>query len=516
SRFESRFLPAKGKAGEIGGFRYLISHGAFFPYAQYDILQPMTGPGHATILSGSYPYLGGVPLNEWFGEKQKAKVYCVEDLEFETVGKFIPKAGLGTSPRNFLGTTVGDELKNAGWPAKVVSIALKDRAAILLGGQRADIALWMNDDSFTWVSSRFYLGKNSLPSWVEKLNTRLTARAGVQFLWDTTPGESAFAISSNQREGKYFKSVGESFPHKITRGTMSEVTSPAGLDLTLEAAEGAVEAYQLGSGKGPDLLALGFSSHDYVGHAFGPNSQENEEMVIAEDKSLARLFKFLDRKVTGGLKNVLFVLTADHGIAPNSEWLAKDRINAGVVDQAELKLKIENKLREKFGSPGKIDWIPYTVDFNFWISREALKEKKVSLEIVSQEVKRFLLQEKAFAYAFTAEDVKLRQLPPGLHERRILKTFVPGRSGDIVGIVRPFYYAKEHTSNHMADYSYDETVPLIIAGAGVKSGKFATKAEIVDIAPTLSFLLGVVPPTLSEGRVLSEALLPSEPGSSKQ
>jgi predicted AlkP superfamily pyrophosphatase or phosphodiesterase len=239
-------------------------------------------------------------------------------------------------------------------------------------------------------------------------------------------------------------------------------------------------------------------------------------MVLAEDRSLARLFKFLDRKVTGGLKNVLFVLTADHGMAPNSEWLAKNRIDAGAIDQAELKVKLENKLREKFGSPGKTDWIPYAVDFNFWISRDALKERKISLEIVSREVKRLLLQEKAFAYAFTAEDVALRQLPPGLHERRILKTYVPGRSGDVIGIGRPFYYVKEHNSNHMADYSYDETVPLIIAGAGVKSGKFATKADIVDIAPTLSLLLGVVAPTLSEGRVLSEALLPCDHGCNKQ
>ncbi|MGZ3686417.1 MAG: alkaline phosphatase family protein, partial [Bdellovibrionota bacterium] len=102
TRFTSRFLPAKDRAGHLGGFSYLISNGAYFPFAQYDILQPMTGPGHATILSGSYPYLGGIPTNDWYSHENKSKVYCVEDPEFETLGDFKAKPHLGTSPRNFL------------------------------------------------------------------------------------------------------------------------------------------------------------------------------------------------------------------------------------------------------------------------------------------------------------------------------------------------------------------------------------------------------------------------------
>lgn len=507
TRFVGRFLPATSAQGKPGGFRYLMEKGAYYPFAQYDLLQPMTGPGHATVLSGTYPYLMGIPVNEWYGLEQKQKVYCVEDPEFETVGKFKEREHLGTSPRNFLGTTVGDELKNAGWSSKVVSIALKDRAAILMGGHRADLALWMDPGTVSWVSSRFYLPNKKLPSWVAQLNAKQAARAGQLLLWELPKQpETSLAIFNVKREGAYLKAIGESFPHQITRGTYSELVSPEGLTLTVEAAEAAVEGAKLGQGKGPDLLAVSFSSHDYVGHAFGPDSRENEEMVVAEDRAIARLLEFLGKKVPGGLGNVVIALTADHGVAPSAEWLAAHRMNAGTIDGAELQAKLEKRLEEKFGKVDGTPWLPYTVDFNFWVNRAALSAKKLSVDEVAAEVKRGLLEEKGFAYAFTATDVAKRQLPPGQHERRILKTYVPGRSGDVIGIGKPFYYVKEYTANHMADYSYDETVPLLIAGPGVRAGKQAVKAEVVDLAPTLSFLVGALPPSLSEGRVLSEAM----------
>lgn len=507
SRYESRFLPANDKTGKLGGFNYLLKKGAYFPLAQFNILQPMTGPGHATILSGTYPYLGGIPLNHWYNPETKEILYCVEDTNFETVGKSSSKKHLGTSPRNFLGTTIGDELKNAGWGSKVVSIALKDRSAILLGGQRADLALWMDPSSQTWVSSSYYLKDKKLPNWVEKINSNLLAKRGETFLWEQSSlPDTSLAISNIHREGPYVKALGDSFPHTITRGTVSELASPEGLEITVAAAEKAVEELNLGKSNGPDLLAISFSSHDYVGHGFGPNSRENEEMVVAEDKMLSRLFMFLARKVPGGLKNVLFALTADHGVAPNAQWLIANQINAGVVDPEELEKRMETKLEEKFGSIKNYPWISYSEAFNFWINKEALEKKKISLEVVALELKQLLIKEKAFATAFTFNEVSTRQLPPGIFEKRILNTYVSKRSGDIIGLVRPFFYDKEHTTSHMAPYSYDETVPLILAGEGIVPGKYGSNAQVIDLAPTLSFLLDIIPPSLSEGRVLAEIL----------
>lgn len=123
-RFSDRFLPAKGKGDEVGGFRYLMTQGAYFPMAEYSLLQSMTCPGHATILTGSLPYQNGIPANAWNNSENGSYVYCAEDSKHQTVGaaKF---DHAGTSPRNLIGTTVGDELKNAGFPSRVVTIALK-------------------------------------------------------------------------------------------------------------------------------------------------------------------------------------------------------------------------------------------------------------------------------------------------------------------------------------------------------------------------------------------------------
>lgn len=506
-RYQSRFLPAKSKNGEVGGFKYLMEKGAYFPFAQYDILQPMTGPGHASILSGSYPYLSGIPMNDWYDEKIKDYLYCVEDPGFTTVGKTTSAKHVGTSPRNFIGTTIGDELKNAGWPTRVVSISVKDRSAILMGGHRADVALWMDPYTFNWVSSDYYFKDKKLPSWVEKLNAEIEAHKGEIFEWKLPEGiVSEFSSSEIPVIGKFASSIGNKFPHKASRASIGEITSPAGLDLTQKAVEMAVTTMKLGEGKGTDVLAVSFSSHDYVGHGFGPNSRENEEMVVAEDKVISRLLGFLQRKVPGGLKNVTLVLTSDHGVAPNADYLTAAKITSAAIDVPALKAKIEDRLTKKFGDAGTSGWIAFTEDFNFWIRREALAARKVPLEDVAEEIKKALLAEDAFGFAFTFADVANRKLPPGMHERRILKTFVLGRSGDVIGILKPFHYAKELTANHMADYSYDESVPLILMGEGVKPGKYATKAEVVDIAPTLSFLLDTLPPAQSEGRVLSEAL----------
>ena len=202
TRFKERFLPAQNKKGAIGGFNYLISNGAYFPYAQYEILQAMTGPGHASLLTGSYPYQSGIPINDWYDSQSGKNMYCVEDEASPIVGlkeNSDLKKIRGMSPKNLIGTTVGDELKNAGYPSKVISIALKDRAAILLGGHRADLALWFDPSSFQWVSSKYYLPEDHLPTWVTTLNEEIKIKKSPIKVWSAKLQEtmkSYFATTS--------------------------------------------------------------------------------------------------------------------------------------------------------------------------------------------------------------------------------------------------------------------------------------------------------------------------------
>ncbi|MBC7540219.1 MAG: alkaline phosphatase family protein [Bacteriovorax sp.] len=514
TRFKERFLPAKNSQGAIGGFNYLISNGSYFPYAQYDVLQAMTGPGHATLLSGSYPYQSGIPLNDWYDSKLGKNVYCVEDDGSPIIGLVDNKDRLGMSPKNFIGSTVGDELKNAGYPSKVISIALKDRAAILMGGHRADLALWFDPKTFQWISSKYYLPEGVLPPWVSKLNEEVKIKKSPMKVWSAKLQETmkSYFITTNSypNDKKLSGKIGPTFNHGIAACSPEELSSPYGLELTAQAALRAIDFYDLGKNATPDLLAVSFSSHDYVGHAFGPNSKEIEDMTVSEDRVISTFLNSLKNKIPGGLNEVVIVLSADHGVAPNSDWLIKNKMASGRVDVGALQIKIEDSLTQKYGKieSGKV-WIPYSVDFNFFINRDAINSKKLNISEVENEIKKVLETENAFAHIFTHTDYVNKMLPPGMHERQILKTYFSGRSGDVIAIPKPFFvHGDDNTTTHMTGYSYDKTVPLIITGAAFKHGLIPKIVDVIDIAPTLTILTGTIPPSSSEGRILTEAFKP--------
>ncbi|MBC7693221.1 MAG: alkaline phosphatase family protein [Methylotenera sp.] len=507
-RFKNQFKPAKGPGGSVGGFQYLMTEGAYYPYAEYDLLQCMTGPGHATVLSGAYPYQMGIPVNDWFDRPTQQRMYCTEDPGAKTLGVASTRPHVGTSPKNFLGSTVGDELKNSGYPSRVVSLALKDRAAILMGGHRADLAVWLDQEAFQWVSSDYYLPGGKLPDWLGKLNAALSQDKGKSITWSVEGKGSGLSVTDPLiLKDAHNQAIGAGFPHTVKSASKESLRLPYGLQITEALAEKALEEYGLGSGPATDLLAVSFSSHDYLAHAFGPNSREMEEMTLADDQNISKLLNFVNRSVPGGLKNVVIVLTADHGGVNNPDYLAANKMNAGRVDEAAILRTAEAELVKKFGKlEGNEKWIPYVADLNFHFNSRAIQKKELKAAELENVLREILLKTIGIAHVFTATDHQQRKLPPGMHQRQILKTYYPGRSGDVIGMLMPNFITLGDTASHMTGYAYDRTVPLVLAGAPFKAGQYAQKAEVIDIAPTLTYLLGTMPPTLSEGRVLSEAL----------
>ncbi|MBC7371694.1 MAG: alkaline phosphatase family protein, partial [Bdellovibrionaceae bacterium] len=452
-QFRGDYLSRFGDKFVKDGFRGLMNQGAYFPYGEYDILHSMTGPGHATVLSGSYPYQMGIPLNDWYDVTKKKSVYCVEDAEF------------GRSPRNFVGTTVGDEVKNAGLQGRMVSLALKDRAAILMGGHRADSVMWFDDESKKWTSSKYYLKTNPLPLWTDKMNADpLLAKC--------------------------------------------DLSTTCGTEITLKAAETTVRELKLGQGKGVDIFSVSFSSHDFAGHKHGANSPQMEVMTLGEDKAIASLRKTIAAVVPGGLKNVTFVLTGDHGVSPSAEYLMNTGIDSGNISEKDLQSSFEDSLTKLCGKPKNGNWINATMEFNFFIDEASADESKCGFAKIQSEIKNYLLKDPRFAQAFTLDEYESRKLPPGQFGRQADKTYYRGRSGHVIGIPKPFYVnSSKNVATHITGYGYDRTVPILFSGHGVKPGLYAEKAEVVDIAPTLSFMIGVLPPALSEGKVLKSALV---------
>lgn len=492
TRFESRFLPAKQKDGKVGGFRYLMEKGAYYPLAHHGVLQNMTCPGHAAILTGAYPYEHGIPANDWYDSELQRKVYCVED----------------GSPRYLIGSTFGDELKNSGLKSKVVGVAIKDRAAILLTGHRADLAMWI--EGMRWVSSPYYLHGKKDPKWMEELNEKIAKEKGRTLTW-TAPGAGSghSSVGADVKLPEFVAEFGATFPHEAKAGSEASLMMPYGVEKTEAAAEQALTANQLGRDGDTDVLAVSFSTHDFIGHVFGPNSRELEEMTVVEDRYVAKLLNYIDKNVKGGLKKTVVVMTADHGAAPSPEWMQRNGDSfAARLDEKAWDADIDAFLNKKYKKPSNGDWIVGSFDLNFYLNRAALKDQKLSLDEVAHQVADFLTETKKqnVAYAFTAEDVKSRRLPPGLHETQILRSYFFDRSGDVMAIARPYNIVGESTATHMTGYAYDRTVPILIVGERIRAGVYSQSAQVIDIAPTLSFLTRTTPPSGSEGRVLTEIL----------
>lgn len=500
TRFEKRMRAQKG-----GGLSYLMNHGAYFPFAKYDILQSMTCPGHATILTGAYPYQTGIPLNEWYDAGKKTDVNCAEDRRHAIVGRVGAKPEEGISPHRLGGSTVGDELKIAGYKSKVVAIALKDRSAVMLGGHRADLALW--EEEGQWVSSDYYLPDGTLPAWVADLNSALAKEKGSILKWKFAGEPSGLtAVDAKPANGKK-----GAVPRDVIAGSPESFSTPYGVRVTTDAAIRALKELKLGQGSAPDMLLVSYSTHDMLGHAVGLQARAMEEITMFEDESIGALIKAVDQAV--GLKNVIFAFTGDHGVAPSVEVVKPQKMPAGRIDQNALVEEANQVLNEKFGKSSKGPWVLRAKSFNFYLDPEVLSDRKKSRIEVEAALKHLILKPMAngevgrdgVAQVFTRGEWDSRTLPPGRFQRQILKTYLPGKSGDVVLIPKPFWVDKGTTAaTHLTGYNYDRVVPLIIAGENVKSGVYAEEAEVIDLAPTLSFMLGLVPPSGSDGRVLHE------------
>lgn len=493
-RLRDKFLPPYAGGGRVGGYRYLMERGAYYPNAQYGHLHCMTGPGHATMLTGAYPYQSGIPLNEWFDVESGKKTYCVEDAAYPQIG-----GGGAFSPRNLRVSTVGDEMKNAGLPSKVVSIALKDRAAILMGGFRSDASLWFDAKSFHWTSSTFYYPDGKLPAWVTQTNTALDGKKGKQYGWNP----ELLKVGDSGWEGG--KSDKPNAHASWAYGDKEALAGPIGIELTIDLAEKAIAAMDLGKDTVPDLLAVSLSSHDYLAHDVGPNSKWINAMTLFEDKQIARLLNTLRETVPGGLASVAIVFTADHGIPPDPDWLGKERVPSGRFDEAALAAELDERLTKRFGKAPGGKWIAYGGELNYYWDAKARTSEKPGVLALENEAKKILAEKAFVAHVLGRTELEQRRYPPALLGKQVARTFVPGRSGDLVVIPKPFYFPAPLTVTHVTGYSYDRTVPLVLAGETFRAGTYGQAADIVDVAPTLAFLLGIVPPAGSEGRVLDEA-----------
>lgn len=517
-RFREQYLPARTPSGQVGGFRFLMEQGAHFTDARYNHYPLFTGPGHAVVLTGANPAMTGIAGNEWFDRATGEEVYCAADPAYQWVGGSPAGKLFGTSPANLGATTIGDQLKMATrGKARVVSISLKDRAAIFLGGRMADEVVWYDKRTGRWVTSTYYAADRHLPAWTEEKSSggfvpSLVGKSWTPFSERTVTGEPRPSMAVAAADAG---TPGAGFQHRLgdTAGPKfydALTVTPFGNDLTLRAARAAVRSEHLGAGTATDLLAINLSSNDYVGHAYGPDSPEVADMCLRTDLQLAEFFRFLDGAVPGGLDRVLLVLTADHGVAPVPEEARQRKLDAGRIPFAAITQAANAALARQFGEG---EWVTGFTEPALYLKASTLVERKVAPRDAEEVAARALEAVPGVLAAYTRSQILEGRLPDTPITRMVVNGYSRAVGGDVVVVPKPFWFLEDsvRATGHGTPYAYDTHVPLLLHGPGVQPGLYSRSVHLIDLAPTLAALLGTELPSGCEGQTLSEAVTPGGP-----
>jgi len=556
-----------------GGFKRLMREGAHWTNANYPFTPTKTAPGHTAIMTGAPPSVSGIAANEWIERETARKVTSVGDSSAKLLGSGRREGG--ESPRRLLASTVGDELRRAtDKQAKVIGIAGKPRSAILTVGRSANAAYWLSSSSGNLVSSDYYFPE--LPDWVKDFNRTQPLHKYFGARWERLLPESEYLKHAGADSAPWEKVVKAGitnvFPHTITGGAEQPGDafydaldhSPFINEELASFAKLAIEKEQLGADEVTDLLSVSFSGNDYVGHRYGPQSQEVMDMALRVDRQIGALLDFVDARI--GLKNTLVIFSSDHGVAP----LLGQSAARGVVPTEIRNADVIKAIRAAIGSvatgrgnqllnPASIasveseDYIfkyrdgsalkDGIINGNVYFDLEALKRAGVSLDQITRVAGEAVLKVPGIARYFTRSQLERCRAScprcetdePGLRTnqrvslaklrrtgmsvlpcsdlgdpvgQRVLRGFDPKLSGDLILVQKPFLYLADSfgTANHGSPYSYDTHVPVMIMGQGFKPGHYPEPATPLDIAPTVARVLGIATPSKSQGRILREAL----------
>jgi Type I phosphodiesterase / nucleotide pyrophosphatase len=478
-----------------GGFRLLLDHGANFTDCNYDYANTRTAPGHATLFTGAYSNGHGIAANEWWDPKKKRMVTSVEDDDTKLVGVAGEIAGnkIGASPHNLLADTLGDELKLATQGrARVLTVSLKDRAAVLPGGFAADAAYWIDPKSGAWVTSTYY--RHDLPKWAQDFNAGNRAAKYWDRDWKNANGD--VLRSTAHRKGKDGSDAGF---YEVVGST------PFANEYELEFAKELVVYENLGAGQATDLLAISLSPNDILGHQVGPDSPEMAAMALALDREFADFFTFLGHQI--GLANVWIALSADHGVSALPDAAKKLRIPAANLDANKLEAQINGALMAKFSLAHAASYIK--LDYPLaWIDQDAFAAAHVKEQDAENAVGEAMKQAGLRDY-FTKSQLAEGEAPDTPLGRKFLNSYSPQGGWYVMGAPAPYTVGSPKGTDHASPYTYDTHVPLAFYGLPFRPGTYRTHAEPVDLAVTLASMLGINAPTHAVGRVLTEALAPS-------
>lgn len=448
------------KYGE-GGIKRILNEGFSCDNQMINYVSTVTGAGHASAYTGAVPATNGIVSNDFYMDGRR--IYCCDDPNVKGVGT-TSKAG-NMSPRNMIATTIGDMLRQAtDFKAKVIGVALKDRAAILPAGHAANAAYWYDKSVAGFITSTYYMDK--LPDWTKKFNRQLGFKVGVDLK-----------------------------------------TSPSGVTATFQLAEAAMHAENLGQNGTTDMLCVSISSTDAISHKTGTwcsPGKENEEVFLTLDRDLKAFLEALDKQV--GKDGYLLFLTADHGGTHNPNTQKAHKLPGGCWDSGVAMKRVNEALSAKYGIEGK--YIKDIIGSGIFLDHELISSNKLCLDKVKADAIAELQKDKELMAVVDYEKATVAPIPQWIRER-IVNGYYRGRSGDLYAVVKTNHFewnvkSDFYGSSHGIWSPADTHIPLVFMGWNVKHGKTNRRTLMVDTAPTVCAMLHLQMPDGCTGNPIVE------------
>lgn len=484
------------------GLHRLVTEGAWFRQADYPYYNTVTCAGHASMSTGTVPAVHGMVLNQWWERNNSRLIACTDDEDVKLVTYGIPVNGIGNSAKYLMSNTLADEMRLQGSPApRVVSISLKARSAINLGGHRPDAVIWLDEADGEWVTSTAF-AKAPAPFFADYI-AKHPLKNEMGRKWERSLPKDKYLYDYSTQDRRGIALITTEFPHTVrgrgdeVRGAFTDAweSSPFSDEYLNALAMAALDGMRLGRGAGTDFLSISFSALDKVGHDFGPESHETQDTLVHLDAQIGLLLDKLDREIGKG--NYVVGLTSDHGVAPVPERVKALGLDAGRINTAAVGKAIDSVLARELG-PGTYNTrvIYNDIYFNDGVYlklTQNLKAMEAVLDVARKTTGVWRVYRKE---QLSSTDPLTRAAALSHYE---------GRSGDVKMLGRAYWITSSSTTTHGTGHRYDTHVPMILFGFGVKKGEYLAPSAPIDLAPTLAFLTGVTLPD-AMGRILIEAL----------
>ncbi|WP_037501204.1 alkaline phosphatase family protein [Sphingomonas jaspsi] len=444
-----------------------------------------TCPGHSTILTGSFPARTGIIANDWTDQRvarSDKTVYCAEDERVPGSSS----SAYTVSPVHLRVETLGEYLTAQRAGSRSVAVAGKDRAAVMMSGHKVD-------QRWYWDGKKYSTDQQGKapPKAVTAINNAVAAMIAAPAL-PLTPPPGCEAKSKVYAVEGGGKAVGNGRFARAAGDARAFRASPAFDGATLALAAGLIGEMGLGKGSQPDLIAIGASATDYVGHTFGTEGEEMCLQMASLDRDLGDFLSYLDAQKI----DYAVVLTADHGGNDIPERQRERGIpTAARIDPNFTVTAIGKQIGQKFGLAGPVLWGGSVGDV--WLDAAIAPAMRPKVLAAAVAIAKAHPQ---VAEVFTRSQIERTAVPTGSPVgwtpiQRVRASFDKERSGDFVVVLKPritpIADTKTYVATHGSLWDYDRRVPILFWRPGMSATQRNDATETVDIMPTLAAMLGL-------------------------